>query len=63
MKDVLVHLEKLRTEAAEYTVISNSTDDPEKRQLFAMMAQHLTVLADAVQREVDKGSSQAGSGT
>lgn len=48
MKDVLVHLEKLRTEAAEYTVISNSTDDPEKRQLFAMMAQHLTVLADAV---------------
>ena len=54
MKDILVHLEKLRSDAAEYLVLSSSTDDQGKRQLFAKMAKHLTVLADEVQREVDR---------
>ena len=60
MKDMQVHLEKLRTDAAECILISDKTDDPEKRQLFAMMAQHLTVLADEVQREIDRKLGQDG---
>ena len=52
MKDVQTHLEKLRREAAECLVLSNLATDPEKRQLFAMVAEQITGLASAVQKEV-----------
>jgi hypothetical protein len=45
-------LEKLRREAAECLVVSNVATDPEKRQLFARFAEHITGLASAVQNEV-----------
>jgi hypothetical protein len=59
MTEVLrVHLEKLRADAVEYATISREAIDPSKRELFARLAGHLTVLADEVQKEIDKQSSQ-----
>ena len=49
MKDIQTHLEKLRSEAAQCLVASNLTTDPEKRQLFASVAEQITGLASAVQ--------------
>jgi hypothetical protein len=51
MKDIQTLLEKLRREAAECLVLSNVAADPEKRQLFARFAEHITRLASAVQNE------------
>lgn len=52
MKDIQTHLEKLRSEAAQCLVASNLTTDPEKRQLFASVAEQITGLATAVQNEI-----------
>lgn len=52
MKDIQTHLEKLRSEAAQCLVASNLTTDPEKRQLFASVAEQIPGLASAVQNEV-----------
>jgi hypothetical protein len=49
------HLEKLRREAAECLVLSNLATDPAKRELFARVAEHMTELASAVQKEVAGG--------
>jgi len=37
-------LEKLRTDAAECALIRDLAPDPTKRELFARVAEHLTVL-------------------
>src|SRR5579863_2331863 len=52
MKDVQTQLEKLRREAAECLVLSNLATDPERRLLFATVAEQITGLASAVQKEV-----------
>jgi hypothetical protein len=52
MKDIETHLEKLRREAAECLVVSNLATDPEKKQLFARVAEHISGLASAVQNEL-----------
>lgn len=52
MSDVQRVLEKLRSEAAECLVVSNVATDPEKRQLFARVAEHISGLASAVQNEL-----------
>jgi hypothetical protein len=52
MKDIQKQLEKLRREAAECLVLSNLAKDPEKQQLFARVAEHITGLASAVQNEL-----------
>lgn len=54
---MLKHLAKLRADAAEAALVSNQATEPAKRELFDKIAQHLTVLADEVQREIDKRSS------
>jgi hypothetical protein len=43
---------KLRGEVAECLVVSNVAADPEKRQLFARVAEHISGLASAVQNEL-----------
>ena len=50
MKDYQAHLEKLRADAAECTLISDLATDPQKRELFARLAKHLSVLASEVER-------------
>jgi hypothetical protein len=55
MKDTLKHLEKLRADAAECAMISGLATDKMKRDLFARLSQHLSVLANEVEKVV--GSS------
>jgi hypothetical protein len=52
MKDMLAHLEKLRTEAAECALIRDLAGEPAKRDLFARMAEHLLTLAAEVERAI-----------
>jgi hypothetical protein len=59
MKDMQVHLEKLRTDAAECALISDLATDPEKRRLFAKLAEHHRVLAAEVERAIAKAANQA----
>jgi hypothetical protein len=45
MQDVQARLEKLRSEAAECRLISDLATDKKKRELFARLADHLSLLA------------------
>jgi hypothetical protein len=52
MKDMLVHVEKLRTDAAECALIRDLATDVKKRELFARLADHLSMLAGEVERAI-----------
>ncbi len=52
MIDMRAHAEKLRSEAAECALIRDLATDPEKRDLFARLADHLNVLAAEVERAI-----------
>ena len=49
MKDYQTQLEKLRRDAAECAQIRDLATEPSKRELFARIAAHLSVLADQVE--------------
>jgi hypothetical protein len=49
MKGMRAHLEKLREQAAECALLSAEALTKEKRELFAKLNAHLTVLADHVE--------------
>ena len=49
VKDYLDHIEKLRKEAAECSLIRDLATDKSKRETFDRLASHLTVLADQVE--------------
>ena len=49
MQDMKAHLEKLRTDAAECALIRDLATDPDKRELFARLAEHLTTLAREIE--------------
>ena len=50
MKDMQVHLEKLRADAAECALIRDLATEPTKRALFTRLAVHLETLAMEVER-------------
>jgi hypothetical protein len=52
MKDMQAHLEKLRTDAAECALIRDLATDPEKRDLFTRLAEHLATLASEVEATI-----------
>jgi hypothetical protein len=52
MKNIQAELQELRSEAAGCLLLSNLTTDPERRMLFARLAELITGLASAVQNEV-----------
>ncbi len=52
MRDMHAHLEKLRTDAAECKLMSDLATDLRKRELFARLADHLSVLASEVERAI-----------
>jgi hypothetical protein len=54
MNDMQAHLEKLRTDAAECALIRDLATDKAKKELFALLADHLGVLAAAVERAIDE---------
>ena len=63
MNDHRHHLEALRKQAAEAALISALTTSPEKRELFAKIAEHLDTLAAAVELALKAGfMSEAGTG-
>jgi hypothetical protein len=49
MLDMKVHLEKLRTDAAECALIRDLATDPAKRELFTRLADHLGALAGEIE--------------
>jgi hypothetical protein len=49
MQDMKVHLEKLRTDAAECALIRDLATDPAKRELFTRLADHLGSLASEIE--------------
>jgi hypothetical protein len=55
MKVMEIHLEQLRADAAECRLMSDLATDLQKRELFAALAEHLSVLASG--RARDRSSS------
>jgi hypothetical protein len=52
MTEVRNHLEKLRTDAAECAIISGLAADKMKRDLFARLSRHFTVLAEELEKAI-----------
>jgi hypothetical protein len=52
MQDMMAHLEKLRTDAAECALIRDLATDPQKRALFTRLAEHLGALASEVEAAI-----------
>jgi hypothetical protein len=52
MQDMRAYLERLRTDAAECALIRDLATDPEKRQLFTRLAEHLSALASEVEAAI-----------
>jgi hypothetical protein len=52
MQDLKAHLEKLRCDAEECSFISQLATDSNKKELFARLADHLSVLASEVERAI-----------
>ena len=50
MKDYQASVEKLRNDAAEAALIRDLSTDPIKRETFGRIHEHLTRLADEVER-------------
>ena len=47
-----MHLEKLRTDAAECALIRDLATDPAKRELFTRLADHLGTLAGEIEAAI-----------
>jgi hypothetical protein len=47
-----VHLERLRADAAECALIRDLATDPQKRELFTRLAEHLSALASEVEAAI-----------
>jgi hypothetical protein len=52
MKDMQIHLEKLRVQISECELIRDLATDKAKRELFSKLAEHFKVLAAEVERAV-----------
>jgi hypothetical protein len=46
------HLEKLRADAAECALVRDLATDPDKRELFTRLAEHLGVLATQMETAI-----------
>jgi hypothetical protein len=57
MQDMQKQLQKLRAEAAECKTISELSTDLQKRELFARLADHLSVLVSELERAISKHAS------
>lgn len=58
MKDMQNHLEKLRAQASECQLICDLATDPEKRALFAKLADHFKALASEVEKAIQAKTVQ-----
>jgi len=53
MKDYLTSIEKLRRDAAEAALIRELAKDKNKREIFDRLYQHLSRLADEVEKAMN----------
>lgn len=58
MKDMKAQLEKLLTEASECSLIAKLASDKAKRELFAKLAEHYTVLAAEVRKAIESAARE-----
>lgn len=49
---------KLQTDAADCELISDLSNDPDKRELFARLAEHLSDLATDVRKAIAKAEQE-----
>jgi hypothetical protein len=52
MEDMRTRLERLRADAAECALIRDRATDPRKRELFTRLAEHLSMLASALEAAI-----------
>ena len=52
MQDMKAHLERLHADAAECALIRDLATDPQKRELFTRLAEHLATLAGDVEAAI-----------
>ena len=52
MKDMQEHLDKLRADAAKFSMMSVLATDAQRREHFARLADHLNVLASEIARAI-----------
>ena len=50
MSGLMEQLSKVRAEAAECALVGNLATDPQKKQMYMRLADHLTTLAAEVER-------------
>ena len=53
MQDMQEYLKKLHRDAVDCALISKRATDPQKRVLFDQLADHLAVLASALERAIE----------
>lgn len=53
MKDYQASVQKLRTDAAEAALVRDLATDPTKREMFGRLHEHLSRLADEVERAMN----------
>jgi hypothetical protein len=53
MKDMQASLEKLRADAAEAALVRDLATEPTKRALYTTLTEHLSKLADDVERAIN----------
>lgn len=56
MQDMTARLAKLRDDADDCILISRLATSPQKRELFAKLAEHLAALARDVELAIEKAS-------
>ena len=56
MKDMQAQLEKLQRDVVECVFIRDLATDLKKRELFAKLAEHLAVLASAVEQAIGEST-------
>ena len=61
--DMQVRYEKLLADAAECAVLRDRATDPEKRELFARLSEHLKVLASLMERAVGLQNARTATAT
>jgi hypothetical protein len=56
--DMVTHLQKLRADAAEARRVSERATEQNKRELFARLADHFSVLAIELERAIKDASTE-----
>jgi hypothetical protein len=58
MKDYQASIDKLRTDAAEAALVRDLATDPAKREMFSRLHDHLSRLAEEVERAMNMSRSE-----